>query len=113
MTREECIAALEDPMSSYGTLARALEASLAREAKLLGNGERLFDMALVRNRALEEAAQECDRWTHQAAVLSAHHIRALMTPPDARTAVGPPMSAAAVSTREAQRPETTCHAEES
>jgi hypothetical protein len=83
---------------------RAAIAALLAE---LGNGERLFDMALVRNRALEEAAKECDErqesnhdreiearesddetngvWFRGRANLAgslAREIRGLKTPPD-------------------------------
>jgi hypothetical protein len=99
MTHEECMELLSmcdgDVRPSWELLRLALSASLDREAELLGNGERLFDMALVRNRALEEAAAVCDASAAEElrdegsetcgyhSNTCAYRIRALKTPPDA------------------------------
>ena len=90
MTREECMELLSmcdgDVRPSWELLRLALSASLDREAKLLGNGERLFDMALVRNRALEEAAQAVESGGYLTARSHAAVIRGRKTPPDPKAA---------------------------
>lgn len=66
----------------WTSAAREALDEIDRLTKLLGDGARLFDMALVRNRALEEAATFLDTFngTPEWAAWDIRHE--LKTPPD-------------------------------